>query len=96
MLPFPRRLTLPLLAAAALALLAALAHPAPGAAATSAAKACRTAAPAKVTFTRDRGRAYGWLRWTKPKRAHGASALPRDRRRPRPAHDDARGGSRSA
>jgi len=71
MLPLRTRLSLPLLAAVALALLAMLAHPARGAAATSAAKACRTAAPAKVTFTRDRGRAFGWLRWMKPPKAHG-------------------------
>jgi spore germination protein YaaH len=70
MLPLRSRLLLPILAASALlaALALALADPAPGAAATSVAKACRTAAPAKATFTRDRGRAYGWLRWTKPKK----------------------------
>jgi spore germination protein YaaH len=64
---------LPLLAAAALTLLAALAFAAPGAAAAKASKAarCASSAPAKVTFKRDRGRPYGWLRWTKPKRARG-------------------------
>ena len=71
MLPSRLRTILPLLAAAAFAVVA-LAHPATGAAATSVSKACRTAAPAKVSFTRDRGRAYGWLRWTKPKKARGA------------------------
>jgi spore germination protein YaaH len=72
MLPLRLRTLLPLLAAAAVAAVAALAHPAAGAAATSVSKACRAAAPAKVSFTRDRGRAYGWLRWTKPKKARGA------------------------
>ena len=71
MLPLRLRTILPLLAAAALAAVAALAHPATGAAATSVSKACRAAAPAKASFTRDRGRAYGWLRWTKPKKARG-------------------------
>src|SRR6185503_18189387 len=71
MLPLRLRSILPLLAAAALTAVAALALPATGAAATSASKACRAAAPAKVSFTRDRGRAYGWLRWTKPKKARG-------------------------
>ena len=71
MLPLRLRTILPLLAAAALIAVAALAHPATGAAATSSTKACRAAAPAKASFTRDRGRAYGWLRWTKPKKARG-------------------------
>src|ERR1700754_3816177 len=61
---------LPLLAAAAAAVLAVLALAAPGTAAAKAAR-CATSAPAKVTFKRDRGRAYGWLRWTKPKKARG-------------------------
>src|SRR4029079_1006252 len=72
MLPLRLRTILALLAAAALTAVAALALPATGAAATSVSKACRAAAPAKVSFTRDRGRAYGWLRWTKPKKARGS------------------------
>ncbi len=76
MLPSPLRLILPLLAATALALTASLALAAPGSAATpaaaaKAAKACATKAPGKVTFTRARGQAFGWLRWTKPKAARG-------------------------
>jgi spore germination protein YaaH len=71
MLPSRLRTILPLLAAAAFAVVAALAHPASGAAASSVSKACRAAAPAKVSFARDRGRAYGWLRWTRPKKARG-------------------------
>jgi spore germination protein YaaH len=69
MLRSPLRFALSIAAAAALAALASLvlAAPTPAAAATS--KACRAAAPAKVTFTRDRGRSYGWLRWTKPRKA---------------------------
>jgi spore germination protein YaaH len=70
MLPSPLRSLLPLLAALALALAASLALAAPaGAAKTSA--ACKAAAPGEVTFTRARGRSYGWLRWTKPKKARG-------------------------
>src|SRR3954462_12480546 len=65
------RPTLPLLAVAALALPAMLALAAPGAAAAKAAARCANSAPAKVTFKRDRGRPYGWLRWTKPKKARG-------------------------
>ena len=66
------RLTIPVLVVA-LAVLTALTLGAAGAAAkpASPAKACRTAAPGKITFTRDRGRAYGWLHWTKPKKARG-------------------------
>jgi spore germination protein YaaH len=78
MLPSPLRRILPLLAATALALTAALALAAPGGAATpavaaaaKAAKACATKAPGKATFTRARGQAFGWLRWTKPKAARG-------------------------
>src|SRR5690242_19842100 len=50
-----------------------------------------------VTFTRDRGRAYGRLRWTKPRKARGRvpgdgpdrPAGPDDRERPRvPARHD--------
>jgi hypothetical protein len=72
MLSLRLRSIVPVLAAAALALLAALALAAPGAAAPTAAKACRTKAPVSVAFKRDRGRSYGWLRWTRPKRARGA------------------------
>jgi spore germination protein YaaH len=61
----------PLLAAAVLALLAGLALPEPGSAAATAPKACGAAAPANVTFKRDRGRGYGWLRWAAPKKARG-------------------------
>src|ERR1700754_3682365 len=64
------RPTLPLLAVAAAAGLALLALAAPANAAAKAAR-CATSAPAKVTFKRDRGRPYGWLRWTKPKKARG-------------------------
>jgi spore germination protein YaaH len=64
------RPTLPFLAVAATAIPAALALAAPGAAAAKASM-CATSAPAKVTFKRDRGRTYGWLRWTKPKKARG-------------------------
>ena len=73
--PPPFASILPLLAAIALALTASLALAAPGSAATpaAAAKACqgRAKAPGKVTFTRARGQAFGWLRWTKPKAARG-------------------------
>lgn len=77
MLTSPLRPILPLLLAAALAVLAALALAAPSPAATAtvartAAKACRAAAPANVAFNRPRGRAYGWLRWSRPKNARGA------------------------
>jgi spore germination protein len=68
MLPFPTRSLLPILAATAIALVAALVDAAPGSAASTSA-ACRAAAPGKVTFTRARGQSYGWLRWTKPKKA---------------------------
>jgi spore germination protein YaaH len=71
MLPSPLRSLVPLIAALALALAAALAVAAPaGAAKTSA--ACKTSAPGKVTFTRARGQAFGWLRWTKPKKVRGS------------------------
>src|SRR4051812_771629 len=65
--PSPTRSIIPLLAAVAIALLASLVLAAPGSAAATSA-ACKAAAPGKVTFTRDRGRSYGWLRWTKPKK----------------------------
>jgi spore germination protein YaaH len=67
MLPFPTRSLIPLVVATALALVASLVHPVPSSAASTPA-ACRAAAPGNVTFTRDRGRSYGWLRWTKPKK----------------------------
>jgi spore germination protein YaaH len=69
MLPSPLRSLVPLLAALALALAASLALAAPGSAATKKkASVCKTAAPATASFTRDRGKTYGWLRWTKPKK----------------------------
>jgi spore germination protein YaaH len=73
LLPSPLRSILPLLAALAFALAASLALAAPGNAATKKkASVCKTASPAKVTFTRARGQSYGWLRWTKPKqKLHG-------------------------
>jgi spore germination protein YaaH len=70
MLRSPIRSLIPLLAATALAPAASLTL-APGSAAAATSAACKTSAPGKVTFTRARGQSFGWLRWTKPKKAHG-------------------------